>query len=91
LAAGFAQLSIGIQRISTISDKTRLTLVKYGASDRLLIAFGFKMTVRVDFLFLKNEYGGQGLQDFQESVGRERFVSDKKPPPRLRERIFLSI
>jgi len=56
-----------------------------------MIAFGFKMTVRVDFLFLKNEYGGQGLQDFQESVGRERFVSDKKPPPRLRERIFLSI
>jgi len=57
----------------------------------LLIAFGFKMTGRVDFLFLKNEYGGESLPDFQESVGRERFVSDKKPPPRLRERIFLSI
>jgi len=45
LAAGFAQLSIAIQHSSTISDKTPLTLVKYGASDTLVIAFHFKMTI----------------------------------------------
>jgi hypothetical protein len=52
--------------ISTISDKTGLTLVKYGASDRLVIALRFKMTVRVDFPFFKNEYGGKGLQESRE-------------------------
>jgi hypothetical protein len=56
-----------------------------------MIAFRFKMTVRVDFLFLKNEYGGQGLQDLQESRERGRLGFRQKAPLLLRERIFLSI
>jgi len=44
----------------------------------LVIAFRFKMTVRADFLFLKNEDGGQDFRTFKNLVSGEDMTKKRR-------------